>query len=128
MTNPLPMTPWRRVALVIGTPLALLAIGWTALTAVAWAGLGSYRVNLTVPVHGRITTLSVDSGDVRLSPGSGHQVRVHGTIRYSIIRPHLNWQRSRSGIAFYSTCEVPTGECSFNYAVTVPASGGSEIT
>ena len=126
--RPLPMTPWRRVALVIGTPLALLAIGYTALTAVAWAGLGSYRVNLAVPVHGRITAIGVDSGDVRISPGPGHLIRVRGTVRYSIVRPHLNWQRSRSGIAFRSTCELPTGECSFNYAITVPPSNRSEIT
>jgi hypothetical protein len=40
----------------------LLAIGWTALTAVAWAGLGSYRVNLAAPVHGAtVATVGVDS-------------------------------------------------------------------
>ena len=30
MTNRLPMTPARWAALVIGVPLALLVIGWTA--------------------------------------------------------------------------------------------------
>ena len=50
MTGSLPMTPGRWVALVVGTPLALLVIGWTALSAVAWAGLGSYQFNLAMPV------------------------------------------------------------------------------
>ena len=62
--RPLPMTAWRWVALVIGTPLALLAIGYTALTAVAFAGLGSYQINLATPVAGRTAAVNVDSGDV----------------------------------------------------------------
>jgi putative adhesin len=126
--RPLPMTAWRWVALVIGTPLALLAIGYAALTAVAWAGLGSYRVNLAVPIHGRITVVSVDSGDIRVGPGPAGLLRVHGTVRYSIARPYLNWDRSRSGIALHQRCVVPAGLCSFDTAVTVPASGRSEIS
>ena len=58
MTNRLPMTPARWAALVIGIPLALLVIGWTALTAVAFAGLGSSRVSLAVPFHGRTAVVS----------------------------------------------------------------------
>ena len=68
MTNRLPMTPARRAALVIGIPLALLVIGWTALTAVAFAGLGSSRVSLAVPFHGRTAVVSVDEGDMQRRP------------------------------------------------------------
>jgi Putative adhesin len=128
MTSPLPMTPGRWVALVIGTPLALLLIGWTALTAVAWAGLGSYRVSVAVPVHGRTAAVSVDEGDISVGPGPAGQLRVHGTIRYSLVRPHLSWQRSPSTIALHSHCRVPTGLCSLNYAVAVPPGGRSEIS
>jgi hypothetical protein len=128
MTGSLPMTPGRWVALVVGTPLALLVIGWTALSAVAWAGLGSYQFNLAMPVHGPAVAVSVDEGDVSVGPGPAGRLRVHGTLRYSLVRPQLRWQRSPSTIALHSHCRVPTGLCSFAYAVTVPAGGRSEVS
>ena len=128
MTNRLPMTPARWVALVIGTPLALVAIGWTALTAVAFAGLGSSRVNLAVPFHGHTAVVNVDEGDITAGPGPAGEVRVHGTLHYSLIRPKLAWQRSGSTITLHARCQVPTGVCSFDYAVAVPAGARSEIS
>src|SRR5215468_7587204 len=106
MTSRLPMTPGRWVALVIGAPLALLVIGWTALTAVAFAGLGSSRVNLAVPVHGRTATVSVGEGDITAGPGQAGQLRVNGTLHYSIVRPELHWRRSPSTIALHGHCPV----------------------
>jgi putative adhesin len=128
MTGSLPMTPGRWVGLVIGVPLALLVIGWTALTAVAFAGLGSSRVNLAVPVHGRTVAVSVNEGDITAGPGSAGEVRVHGTLHYSIVRPKLHWQRSRSTIALHARCQVPTGICSFDYTVTVPPVARSRLS
>jgi hypothetical protein len=128
MTGSLPMTPGRWVALVIGVPLALLVIGWTALTAVAFAGLGSSRVNLAVPVHGRTAAVSVDEGDITAGPGPAGEVRVHGTLHYSIVRPHLRWHSSRSTVALHARCQVPTGICSFDYTVTVPPVARSQIS
>jgi hypothetical protein len=128
MTGSLPMTPGRWVALVIGAPLALLVIGWTALTAVAFAGLGSSRVDLAVPVHGRTAAVSVDEGDITAGPGPAGEVRVHGTLHYSIVRPKLRWQRSRSTIALHARCQLPTGICSFDYAVTVPPVARSRVS
>src|SRR5215467_9600629 len=128
MTNPLPMTPVRWVALVIGTPLALLVIGWTALTAVAFAGLGSARVNLATPLHGRTAVVSVDEGDITVGPGPADQLRVRGTLHYSLVRPRLRWQRTPSKIALHAHCRVPTGVCSFDYTVTVPPMARSEIS
>jgi hypothetical protein len=128
MTNRLPMTPVRWVALAIGTPLALLLIGYAALTAVAWVGLGSARVNLAVPVHGRTASVNVDSGDVHASAGPAGQVRVHGTLRYSLVKPEVTWVRSRSAIALHSRCQVPTGLCSVDYAVTLPSGGRSGVS
>src|SRR5215813_5930428 len=128
MTNRLPMTPGRWAALVIGTPLALVVIGWTALTAVAFTGLGSARVDLAAPVHGRTAAVSVDEGDITAGPGPAGEVRVHGTLHYSIVRPKLHWQRSRSTIALHARCQVPTGICSFDYAITVPPVARSRIS
>src|SRR5215475_3537987 len=128
MTGSLPMTPARWAALIIGTPLALLVIGWTALTAVAFAGLGSSRVSLAVPVHGRTAAVSVNEGDISVGPGPAGQLRVHGTLHYSLVRPQLSWQRSASTIALHAHCQVPTGVCSFDYAVTVPPGARSEFS
>jgi Putative adhesin len=128
MTGSLPMTPGRWVALAIGIPLALLVIGWTALTAAAWAGLGSSRVDLAVPVHGRTAAVSVDEGSITAGPGPAGQLRVHGTLRYSLVPPKLSWQRSPSTIALHAHCRVPTGLCSFDYSVTVPAGARSEFS
>ena len=125
--RPLPMTPWRWVALVIGTPLALLAIGYTALTAVAFAGLGSYRINLATPVAGRTAVVTVNSGDVTVRPGPAGQLRVHGTLHYSLVRPQVSWRRSASRIAVRSHCRVPAGLCLLDYAVAVPAGGRSRV-
>jgi len=122
------MTPWRWVALIFGTPLALLAIGWTALTAVAFAGLGSARVNLATPLHGRTAVVSVDEGDITIGPGPANQLRVRGILHYSLVRPRLTWQRTPSTIALHAHCRVPTGVCSFDYTVTVPPMARSEIS
>jgi hypothetical protein len=128
MTGSLPMTPGRWVALVIGAPLALVVIGWTALTAVAFAGLGSSQVNLAIPIHGRTAAVSVDEGDITAGPGSAGDLRVHGTLHYSIVRPQLRWRRSPSTIALHGHCRVPTGVCSFDYAVTVPPVARSQVS
>jgi len=122
------MTPGRWAALIIGTPLALLVIGWTALTAVAFAGLGSAQVNLATPVHGRTAVVSVDEGDISAGPGPAGQLRVHGTLHYSLVRPRLTWQRTASTIALHGHCRVPTGVCSFDYTVALPPDGRSVVS
>ena len=52
MINRVPLTRGRVVALAIGVPLALIIIGWIALTEVAFAGQGSYPVRLSLPASG----------------------------------------------------------------------------
>ena len=128
MTGSLPMTPGRWVALVIGTPLALLVIGWTALTAAAWAGLGSSQVDLAVPIHGRAAAVSADEGNISAGPGPAGQLRVRGTLRYSLVPPDLRWHRSPSTIALRAHCRVPAGLCLFDYAVTVPAGARAQFS
>ena len=115
------MTAGRRVALITGVPLALLLIGWTALTAVALVGTGSYRINLDLPVHGRTVTLAVDSGDVSVSPRADDRIRLRGTATWALIRSRLTWQRTPSGVAVHSQCRQITGECSFGFTVTMPS-------
>ena len=58
MTGPLPLTKVRRLVLIIGVPLVFAVIAWAGLTAVAYAGQGSYPVRLAVPVRGGVTVCS----------------------------------------------------------------------
>ena len=138
MTGSLPMTPGRWVALVIGVPLALLVIGWTALTAVAFAGLGrsgySHRAHPVATRAGQlpgsraaaVTGAAVSSRRRRdRAAAGGGRTPADREVHYSLVRPQLSWQRSASTIALHARCRVPTGACSFNYAVTVPAGGRS---
>ena len=121
MTKPLPMTAARRVFLIAGTPVALLIIGWTALTGVAWAAQGSYRVNLDIATRGRPVSLAVDSGQLTLSPGTSGKLRVTGTAHYALARSAVTWRSTAAGVSVSSRCRQLTGPCSFTYAVAVPA-------
>jgi hypothetical protein len=123
MTEPLRMTTARRFFLIAGTPLALLIIGWTALTAVAWAAQGSYRVNLDVATRGRPVSLTVDSGELSIGPGAPGRLRVTGTARYALARSTVKWQSGPAGVSVSSRCRQLTGPCSFAYAVAVPPGG-----
>lgn len=120
MTAPLPMTTGRRAALIVGVPLALLLIGWTALTGVAFFGEGSYRIRLDLPAHGSTVTLASDSGDMAVSPAAGDRIRLRGTAHWALIRSRVTWHRTPSGVAVRSQCRQWTGSCSFDYRATVP--------
>jgi hypothetical protein len=120
MTEPLRMTPVRRVILAAVTPVALLLFGWTALTGVAWAAQGSYRVHLAIPVHGRTASVQVDSGDLSVGPGPAGTLRVTGTAHYALARSAVSWQSSPTGVSVRSRCRQLTGPCSFTYAVAIP--------
>jgi hypothetical protein len=127
-TGPLPLTAGRRVALALGTPVALLVIGWTALTAVAWAGQGSYRVNLAIPARGHSVVVEVAAGQVTVGPAPGARIRVRGTARYALARSTVRWQATAAEVAVHGQCRQPTGPCSFNFAVGLPARVHSTIS
>ena len=121
MTERLPMTRGRVLALVIGIPLVLAVIGWTALTAVAFAGQGSYPVNLDVRAPGGTAGVSVDSADMTVVPGTAGHLRLTGTAHYSVVRSSVTWHRTRSGVTVTSRCRFPTGVCSADLTVAIPA-------
>ena len=120
MTAPLPMTTGRRVALLFGLPVALAVIGWTGLTAVAYAGQASYPVRLAVPVHGSMVSLSAGAADVRVTQAPGSQLLLTGTARYSIIRSTVTWHNTRSGVVVTPRCHFVAGNCSFDFHAVVP--------
>ena len=121
MTDRLPMTRGRRLALAIGVPLALIVIGGLALNEVAYAGQDSYPVHLDVPVTGGTARVSVDSGNLTVGPGAAGRLSLSGTAHYSLVRSSVTWHRTRSGVAVTSRCRFPTGVCSADLTVAIPA-------
>ena len=121
MTERMPLTRGRVLALIIGVPLVLAVIGWTALTAVAFAGQGSYPVNLDVRAPGGTAGVSVDSADMTVVPGTAGHLRLTGTAHYSVVRSSVTWHRTRSGVTVTSRCRFPTGVCSADLTVAIPA-------
>ena len=121
MSAPLPMTNGRRVALVLGVPLAFALIAWMGLSEVAYAGLGSYPVRLSVPVRGGTVHLSAGSADVQVTQGAAADLRLTGTARYSLIPSTVTWQASPSGVILSPRCHFITGICSFSLRAVLPA-------
>ena len=121
MINRVPLTRGRVLALVIGVPLVLAIIGWSALTAVAFAGQASYPVRINLPVHGGTVNFSVDSGDVTVSQTAGDRLVATGTAHYSLVRSTVTHSVTATGTTVSSHCRFVTGECSFNYRVGLPA-------
>jgi hypothetical protein len=128
MTAPLPMTAGRWVALLLGLPVAVAVIGWTAFTAIAYAGQASYPVRLSVPVHGSTVTLAADSADLRVAQAPGSQLTLTGTAHYSLIRSTVTWQNTRSGVTVSPRCHFFTGECAFDLHAVVPAGKRAHIS
>lgn len=129
MTGSLPLTPGRLAALVIGLPLILVIIGWSALTAVAWAGQDTYPVHLSLPARGGTATVHVDSGNITVRPGQAGRLGITGIARYSLERSHVGWHTGPSGVAVRSSCRWQwAGPCSFDYTVAVPAGTAARVT
>jgi hypothetical protein len=120
MSTPLPMTRGRVLALMLGVPLALALIGWTGLTEVAYAGLGSYPVRLSVPVRGNTVNLSVGSADVQVSQAATSRLRLTGKAEYSLIRSNVTWHTAPSGVTVSPQCHFFIGICSFNFRAVLP--------
>jgi hypothetical protein len=117
----LPITPGRLLVLIVGLPLALLLIGGLAITEVAHAGQGTYRVRLNVPVRGHSVEISLDSGDLHVRQATTARLRISGTALYSLVRSTVTPLTARSGVTVVSSCHFVTFVCSFDYHVGLPA-------
>jgi putative adhesin len=121
MTTPLPLTKGRLLALLLGVPVAFALIAWTGLTEVAYAGLGSYPVQLAVPVHGSTVNLSVGQADVQVTQAAGSTLQLTGKARYSLFRSNVTWHRTPSGVIVSPQCHFFVGICSFSFHAVLPA-------
>ncbi len=133
MPASLPLTTGRRIALAIGTPLALALIILAGFSLVAAVGEGSYRVSLDLPAtQGKPVSLALSSSDVTVGPAGGHDVLVRGVARYALVRSRVTWQHTSSsqgtGLSVNARCRQITGDCSFSLNVGLPASHPAVIS
>lgn len=132
VAEPMPMTAGRRVALVLGVPVALALIGSAAWSAI---GLNSdfsllsgprkiYEVTLPpVPVRAGAVTVAIDAGDAQFSPGrpgDDQVARLTGKARYRGQRPTFTDHTTQAGTSLASSCTGRIPPCSVSYSVAVP--------
>ena len=120
------MTPGRWITLLIGVPIALAFIGWSAFSLVASIGQASFPVSATIPVkHGRLVA-STGGGDITVHQGQlgGGEGRLTGTVRYSLVRPRFTV--TDSGVSLH--CQLPTGNCGLNATLDVPPRTTVDLT
>jgi hypothetical protein len=127
MTDSMPMTRARRVALVLGVPAALAIIGGFAYNAVAQTDQVGYHVHLSVPVRGPRARVSIDNANATVRPGAGSRIVLEGTLRASLARPAFSWRLTPAGLALHSSCSLGySGSCTMSYDLSVP--GGLPAT
>jgi hypothetical protein len=120
------MTPGRWITLLIGVPIALAFIGWSAFSLVASIGQASFPVSATIPVkHGHLVA-STGGGDITVhqSQLSGSAARLTGTVQYSLVRPRFTV--TDSGVSLH--CRLPTGNCGLNATLDVPPRTTVDLT
>lgn len=116
-----PLTPARRLALVVGVPVCLGLVAIGGYSFVSDIGKGNITVNYTIPAAATRLSVAVDGGDVVLNQVSHGQGSVAGTGSYSLIRPDII-KRYSGGAAFFGyTCSNISGNCKLNAVVKIPS-------
>ena len=117
----MPMTPARRVILILGVPVAfafLLAAAYNAVTQTYQVG---YHVHVSAPPGGQRARVSIDNADAIVRPGADSRIVVDGTLRGSLRRPAFSWRPAAAGLVLHSSCLLGfTGQCTMTYDVSVP--------
>ena len=128
MAAALPMPPARRVILAAGLPvvLALIAFasyGWVNRTVAYLASQTQvgYSVGFSVPTAGGTARVTTSDGNLTVRAGPSRQIVVRGHLRSSFARPHFTYRSTAAGLALDPQCRVPSGTCSFDFGITVPA-------
>jgi hypothetical protein len=122
----LPMTPGRWITLIIGVPIALALIAFTAFSFISGVGQASYPVNATIPLENGHLVASTNGSDITLhqDQARSNTARLAGTVQYSLVRPRFTV--TGTDISLY--CHVPTGNCGLNATLDVPADTAVNLT
>jgi hypothetical protein len=131
----LPLTPARRVALLIGVPVCLALTGYVGFDLVAMVGKGQFHFSHTFAASTRQLSVNAGGGDVVVEAAASGPARLSGEAYYSLIRPTITERASADSAALAYPCGLPAGNCGLNATVSVPAgiavaisSGGGDLT
>ncbi len=117
----MPMTPARRVILILGVPVAFAFLLAAAYNAVAQTYQVGYHVHVSTPPGGQRARVSIDNADAIVRPGADSRIVVDGTLRGSLRRPAFSWRPAAAGLVLHSSCPLGfTGQCTMAYDVSVP--------
>jgi hypothetical protein len=107
---------------VIGVPVCLLLIAYTAFGLVANLAEGKYHVSYTAPASTRSMTVTTAGGQLTLEPGAGGRATLAGTATYTFIRSTLTEQTAGGHTAVaYHCSHLPVGDCELDATLHVPA-------
>lgn len=122
MSNPPPLTTGRLTALVVGVPLALAVIGWGALNAVALVSASSFQFHRDLAPSGSQVSVSVNAGNITLTPSNDGEVELTGVARYGLVRPTVDITTTGAGVSISASCSWFLGDqCSVDLAVAIPS-------
>jgi hypothetical protein len=131
----LPLTPARRVALLIGVPVCLALTGFAGLNIVALVGEGHFHFSHTFPAGARRLSVTDAGGNVVLEQVATGPARLSGSGYYSVVRPNFTEHASASSAVFGINCNFPVGHCGLNITVSAPtgtaatvSTGGGDLT
>ena len=121
----LPMTPGRWITLIIGVPIALALIAFTAFSLVSGIGRASYPVNATIPLQSGQLVASTNGADITLHQDQARSstARLTGTVQYSLVRPKF----TVIGTDISLDCHIPTGNCGLDATLGVPLGRGDLV-
>jgi len=120
------MTPGRWITLMIGVPIALALIGWTAFSFVGGIGQASFPVHAAIPLQNGHLVASTNGNDITLhqDQAAGDTAQLTGTVQYSLFRPKF----TVFGTDLSLDCHVPTGNCGLSATLDVPADTPVDLT
>jgi Putative adhesin len=115
-------TPGRVLALVIGLPLILGAVGWSAFSFVGFLARTSEHHHASYAYAGGAVAVNVNSGDVQIRAADTRAVDVEYTEHYELKRPTVRGSSTAKGVTLTGHCDgSPLGQnCQINYVITVP--------
>jgi hypothetical protein len=121
VTRPPRLTTGRLAALVIGIPISLAVIAWSALTLVALLSLDSFQVHRSFTPSASQLSVTVDSGDLTLIASGDSQVHLTGIAHYGLVRPTVDVTTTGASVSVTVHCPwFVAGECSVDLTVAIP--------